>query len=233
MTTRFPNGITNQPNGNMALAQFLDPAKFHVWFSDFDNYTAADWTASIGTTSSTHAAITGDGGLAAFSIAVAKDDELVSVQWDGNSGAVVQESFLFDATKEMYWKARLKVNDAVESDFRVGLMITDTSPLTTTDQMLFSKDDGSAVVSFVTTKDSTSSTQALGTLVSDTYATLGVTFMPGKGFMCFFNEAYVGVIDATTNAPNDEDLAITIAVQSGAAAITTLTMDYLLVAKQR
>jgi hypothetical protein len=233
MTTRFPNGIANQQSGNMSLAQFLDPSKFHVWFSDFDNYTAADWTATLGTTSSTHAAITGDGGLAAFSIAVAKDDELVSVQWDGNSGAAVQESFLFDSTKEMYWKAKFKLNDATQSDFRVGLMITDTSPLTATDEMCFSKADGTAVVSFSVTKDSTASTQELGTLSDDTYATLGVTYIPGTGFKCYFNDAFVGTITSTANAPDDEELAVTIAVQSGAAAVTTLTMDYLLIAKQR
>ena len=234
--THFPSGLSTSPTGaSMYLMPFLDPTLYHTWFSDFDLFTAADWIITFGTTSSTAAAVGGDGGLVALSVAVAKEDELVSAQWDGNSGAAVNETFRWETAKKMFLKARFKISagaaDAVDCNF--GLLITDTSPLDASDGISFSMTDASATITAKVTKDSTSSTQALGTVVAATFHTVAIAYIPGTGFQCYFDEAAVGSPIAVTNAPDDEDLAVSINIQSGAVAITTMQFDYLLIAKER
>lgn len=62
LTTRMPNGLTNaDPWQTMAAAGYPDPTFAHVYANDFDDYTAAQWTATLVGTG-TQALAAGDGG---------------------------------------------------------------------------------------------------------------------------------------------------------------------------
>tara|TARA_R110000751_G_scaffold86267_2_gene171911 strand:+ start:109 stop:819 length:711 start_codon:yes stop_codon:yes gene_type:complete len=231
--THFPGGLSNTaPGDNLYQFPYLDPMQYNVWFSDFNKYVKADWTVTKTTTSSTDAIVTGDGGILQFQCATL-DDNLIAAQWDGNSGAAVVENFLFDSTKYMFMKTRLKISDADAADIAIGLQITDTSPGAVSDGIFFELTDGDATVTLEVEKNGTASTQAAGDLTDDTYHTFGFAYIPGTGFQVFFDNALAGTITSTTNAPDDEELAISIAMQSGAVAGTTMSVDYLLIAKER
>lgn len=232
--THFPSGLSTTPDGgSLYLMPFLDPAKYHLWFSDFDEYTAADWVETSSTTSATRAPVTGDGGLVTFSTGSAVDDYITAAQWDGNSGAAVIENFTWESTKHLFLKARLKVSDADNSDFNIGLLVTDTTPLDAADGISFLLADGDATVSAkIVNSGASSSTQELGDLADDTFATMTIAYIPGTGFQCYWNEALVGTITSTANAPTTE-LAISLNIGNGTTAASTLTIDYLMIAKER
>ena len=131
MTTHFTSGVTNVLTGGTGekLKQ-PDPIKYHVYHEDFDKYTASDWvitTTEGGSGNASEALGSGDGGL----LVVTNDDadnDSDEFQWAGGSGGVI-ESFKYEAAKGLYFKTRFKVSDATQSDFAVGLVITDTACL--------------------------------------------------------------------------------------------------------
>lgn len=225
MTTRFPNGLTTAANGE-TLGNFIlpDPTKAHVYFEDFDYYTAADWTVTE-TGTATQALTDVDGGVLLITNSAADNDASFSQK--------VGESFLFEAGKELWFKARFAVSDATQSDVVIGLQITDTTPLAVTDGVYFIKPDDAAAMNFVVVKDSTASTaSAITTVVAATYMTVGFYYNGSDSVSYFVNDVKLGSLPVT-NLPNDETLTISFGVQNGAAAAKTMSVDYILAAKER
>jgi hypothetical protein len=214
MTTHFTSGVTNVVTGGTGehLKQ-PDPIKYHVYHEDFDKYTASDWvitTTEGGSGNASEALGDGDGGLLVVTNDDA-DDDSDEFQWAGGSGGVI-ESFKYEAAKGLYFKTRFKVNDATQSDFAVGLVITDTT---------------------VIEKDSTETTVSCGTAADDTFMTLGFYYDPkDRKFHVYKDNVKVGT-GVNTNAPDDEELAVTFAIQNGAAAAKVMTMDYISAGKER
>lgn len=236
--THFPGGVSNveQPHP-LFFYGMVNPFAYHTWADDFDNFTAANWVITETQAGATQGiAADSDGGVLAL-VNSAADNDVNSIQWAGGAGAV-RETFRWESTKDMFIYARFKVSDATQSDLAIGLMITDTSPEDTTDGIFFFKADGSTTLTMRVEKDNTASTANIATLANDTYVVVGISYTASdasfRGWLqnsdgTFTQTAAV----ATTNAPNDEDLAVTIAVQNGEAAAKTLSVDYLLVAKKR
>ena len=181
MTTHFTSGVTNVVTGGTGehLKQ-PDPIKYHVYHEDFDKYTASDWvitTTEGGSGNASEALGDGDGGLLVVTNDDA-DDDSDEFQWAGGSGGVI-ESFKYEAAKGLYFKTRFKVNDATQSDFAVGLVITDTTVIDgATDGIFFRKADGSTSMELVIEKDSTETTVSCGTAADDTFMTLGFYYDP-------------------------------------------------------
>jgi hypothetical protein len=222
--TRFPYGLTTTTKASN-LGQFIlpDVTKAHPYFNDFDVYAAGDWT--ITQTSTSAAALANiDGG--ALTISNGTADDSISVYQLAN------ESFKFQAGKKLWFKARFQVSDATDSDVLIGLAITDTTPLDATDGVFFLKSDNSAVCSLKVVKNSTATTTTAATLVSATMVTLGYYYNGVDEIQIFVNDVQVGT-SAVTNLPDDEELAVIFAVQNGAAASKTMTVDYILAAKER
>lgn len=228
-TTRFKNGLTTTAKGS-TMGEFIlpDVTKAHVYFDDFDTYTAGQWTVTETQAGATQALTDGDGGLLLLTNSAA-DDDLVALQKVG-------ESFLMAAGKEAWFKTRLKVSDATQSDFVVGLQITDTTPLAVTDGIYFLKADGAATVDVICRKDaSTGSTSAsaITSVVADTFITLG-WYYNGKGSLAYFvNDVQYGTLDASATYLPDTELTVSFAIQNGEAAAKTMTVDYILAAKAR
>jgi hypothetical protein len=137
------------------------------------------------------------------------------------------ESFLITGSKRAYFSARFKVSDATQSDFVMGLQITDTSPLAVSDGIFFIKDDGDTNLDFIVEKDSTSTdTTAIHTMADDTFVTVAFFVDPDTALVHYSvnNAEPVGVVN--TNLPDNEELTISFGIQNGAAAAKTMTIDY-------
>lgn len=241
--TRWPNGFGYGAPGKFNYElQMPDPSRFHVFFDDFDDYVAANWTVTETQAGATQALADGDGGTILLTNSAA-DNDLVSLQKVG-------ESFRWETGQPIFGKTRFKASDATDSDIAIGLIITDTSPIASapSDAIYFLKADDAATIDFKVGKNSTYSTKsALATLVADTFITLGF-FCDGKarveGGLTYYDfDIFAGtgqnpdkvatLAVLSTNMPDDEDLTVTFAIQNGAAAAKTLTVDYVMFGKAR
>ena len=236
MTTHFTSGVTNVvANGDGGRLKQPDPIKYHVYHEDFDKYTAGDWvitTTEAGGGDATEALADGDGGLLVITNDAA-DNDSDELQWAGGSGGVI-ESFKFEAAKGLYFKTRFKVSDATQSDFAIGLIITDTTIIDgVTDGIFFEKDDGSTSVNLIIKKDSTETSVSCGTAADDTFMTLAFYYDPkDRKFHVYKDNVEVGS-GVNTNAPDDEELAVSFALQNGEAVAKVMTLDYISAGKER
>lgn len=228
--TRYPNGVNNaSPTEGGASLGMLDPTKHHVYFEDFDTYTAADWTITTteaGVGSATEALTNADGGV----LLVTNDD----ADNDADFFNKVGESFLMASGKKSRFKIRLMTNDATQSDIIAGLQITDTTPLAVSDGIFFRKDDGAAAVTLVIVKDSTETESAtIATMADDTMIDLEFIYDGKSKIEVFVDGALVLTQTTLTNLPDDEELTISFGIQNGEAAAKTLSVDYILAVKER
>jgi hypothetical protein len=229
---RFPGGVTNVDKDN-PLANYLsaDPTRAHVYFNDFDTFVVGDWTITTteaGAGSATEALTDADGGVLLITNDAADNDN--------DFFQKVGESFLLASGKQAWFKARFKVSDATQSDFVMGLQITDTSPLDATDGIYFMKDDGDANLDIYCRKDATTgstSATAIHTVVSDTYLTVA-WYYDGKGSLKYYvDDVHKGTLDASSTYLPDTELTISFGIQNGEAAAKTMSVDYILAAKER
>lgn len=235
MVSHSPNGLSNATRES-ALYDYvsIDPTRVHQFFTDFDKYTASDWvitTTEAGSGSASEALADADGGV----LVVTNDDadnDADFLQWAGGSGGVI-ESFKFESGKKLWFKSRFKVSDATQSDFIMGLQITDTTPLAVTDGVYFRKDDGDTNLDFVVIKDSTATTEAaISTVSDDTYLSVGFYYDGANAIHYFVNDLEKGK-SVVTNLPDDEELTISFGIQNGEAAAKVMSVDYILAAKER
>tara|TARA_R110000824_G_scaffold122379_8_gene279415 strand:- start:5013 stop:5723 length:711 start_codon:yes stop_codon:yes gene_type:complete len=234
-TTHFTNGVSNQTVGNPLYDYpYLDPFKFYTYANDFFTYHADEWTITTteaGTGSATEA-VTSQAGGALLVTNAAGDNDLDFFNLKG-------EAFKFVSTKRMFFKAKFKVSDATQSDVVMGLTITDTTPLDTTDGVFFQKDDGDTNIDFhIEKNNSATSNAAIGTLADDTFITVAFAYDPhgnnGSGsFSIFMDDVKVGEQTTLTNVPDDEELTIAFGIQNGEAAAKTMTIDFIICAVER
>lgn len=232
--TRLPNGLSTDVDSG-PFADFAEPRwnRYHVWFDDFDNYTAASWVVTETLAGATQGVTSGDGGILAL-VNSAADDDLNSIQWAGGAGAVTP-SFTFDSTKDMFIATRFKVDDATQSDVLIGLAIADTTPIASlpANGIFFLKSDDAASLIVSLRASGTSTSLTVGTLSNDTYVDVAFVYNSTLGrWQVFLNNALVATTTTLTNAPSAA-LAPTITLQNGSAAARTLSVDWLFVAKQR
>lgn len=230
-STNFTKGVNNITAQNI-LGQMiqLDPTQMHTYFDDFDEYHAVNWTVTETQAGATQALANVDGGVLLLTNSAA-DNDLNALQKVG-------ESFKFEAGKKLFFKARFAVSDATESDFIIGLQITDSTPLAVTDGVYFRKDDGDANLDFVVVKDSTASTAtAITTVANNTYLTVGF-YYNGINEIVYAastnnnNPTILGKL-AVTNLPDDEELTISFGIQNGEAVAKTMSIDYIFASKER
>jgi hypothetical protein len=235
---RFPFGLTTVDRtstlGNYGLP---DPTGWHEYFEDFNNYVAADWTITrIGTTP-TEALADVDGGALLLTLSAADNDS----DFLQKKGA----SFLATSGKKLFFKARFQVSDATQSDWIMGLVVVDTTPLAaagdgTTDGIFFQKDDGDTDIDFYVQKDATTgqntSTAIATAAAAATYMTVGFYFDGKRYVYPFVNDIARNRVDLTTTLTTylpDAQLAVTFGVQNGEAVAKTMQVDYVFAAQER
>ena len=235
---RFPYGVTNAAKaGPLGMYGLPDPASWHTYFNDFDEYVVTTRWTETKTGAGTVAVTDADGGVLLITNASA-DNDAVFVQKLG-------ESFLPTSGKRLIGKARFKISDATESECYFGLMVTDTDPFSSTagdgvtDGIFFMKEDGSTDVGFYVQKDATTgqlTTSAIATLVSDTWTELAFAF-DGKRYITLWKDGVqVANVDLTTTLATylpDTELTVSYGLKNGEAVAKTLSIDYLFVAQER
>jgi hypothetical protein len=236
--TLFPAGVSNAAIASQ-LATFgaPDPTKYIVFWYDFFGYDAAatgtahQWLA---TATGAATAVVGDinGGVLVVTNGAADDDNYFA-QWQGNNVSNVAETFKIIAGKQTWFKTRFKISDATQSDFVIGLQVTDTTPLAVVDGLYFLKVDGSATLNMLLTKNSTSTTVAVTTLVSDTFVDVGFYYDGATKVAAFVNGSQVAQTTILTNLIDDEELAISFGIQNGEAVAKVLSLDYIFCASDR
>lgn len=228
--TRFPNGLSNvSPESFWSSFGAMSPTKYHQYFNDFDTYAAGDWSiTTVETGSATEAVTDFDGGALLVTNGTADNDRDVFF--------LAGESFKFVSGKKLWFSARWQLGDATESDAFIGLCIkTATDPVGTapTDGVFFRKDDGDTNLDFVVTKNSTATTSAaIDTLANATAVETAFYYNGVDNIAVWVDDVLVDNV-AVTNLPDDEILAVFFAIQNGAAAAKTMTVDNIFVAKER
>jgi hypothetical protein len=224
------NTVASKNKKNLPMFQpYPSDQTYYGYFNDFMTYNSGDWTITTTEAGSGNAseALTSQAGGALLITNDDADNDLDFLQLKG-------ESFKLSSSKRAYFSARFKVSDATQSDFVIGLQITDTTPLATTDGVFFIKDDGDTNLDFIVEKDSTSTdTTAIHTMEDDTFvvATWFIDTDASKVYYSINNAEPVAVVN--TNLPDDEELTVSFGIQNGAAAAKTMTIDYVTVMIER
>ena len=146
------------------------------------------------------------------------------------------------AGKKAFFKARFKVSDATQSDFLIGLAVTDTtlqgavSGAGVTDGILFNKDDGDALLDFNVQKNATTGqTRAAGiaTVVSDTFLTVAWYFDGVNEVKYYVDDVQRGTLDGSSTYLPDTELTVSFAMMNGEAVAKTMTLDYIFASIER
>lgn len=229
MPTNFETGVSTAAAGNPLFDFGMpDPTKWIVFWDDFHQYLASDWTITTteaGAGSATEALTNVQGGALLITNDAADND--------ADFFQTVGESFKFIAGKKTMFKVRFQTSDATQSDLVFGLQITDTTPLAVTDGVYFRKDDGDALIDFVVIKNSTATTATgIATLTAATWTTLAFVYDGLSAVHYYVNDVRIGQ-SVTTNLCDDEELTVSFGIQNGEAVAKTLTIDYILAAQER
>lgn len=227
--TRFPGGLTtstvNDPTGAMGQ---LDPTKFHTFFNDFDTFNTGDWAINEIGAGGTSALGAGDGGLLVLTTD-ALDNDAIQIQ---NTVA----SFLMASGKQAFFRCRLKIEDATQSDLLVGLAALDSTVFDVTDGIFFQKDDGDALVDFYVQKDASTgrtSTVGITSMANDTFIELAWHYDGSQWVTAYVNGVLTARLSAASTYLPDTVLTPTVAYRAGEAGAIACTVDYILVAKER
>jgi len=155
------------------------------------------------------------------------------------------EGFLLASGKKTFFKARFKVSDATQSDWIMGLQVTDTTPLAAggdgvTDGIFFQKDDGDLNIDFYVQKDATTgqltNTAITTAAADDTYMTVAFYFDGLRYVNCYKDDVQVYTADLTATLTTylpDTELTVSFGLQNGEAVAKVLTLDYIFVAQER
>lgn len=208
---------------------------FHEWFNDFDFYLATDWVITE-TGSGTRAIAQAKGGVLVITNAAADNDHNMIQLRDVASGQVA-EHWKFESGKRMYFGARFKVSDMTESDWQIGLQITDTSPIASapSDGVYFGKDDGDNDLDCYVIGSSTSTgslaPSSMVSLADDTWYVMEFYYDGGSFITFYVDGVIVGSVD-TDNMPSTE-LVVSFAIQNGAGAAKSMSIDWIRVIQER
>ena len=225
--TNFENGVINRNAADLfGSMEQLDPTRYHTYWEDFDYFTAADFTIT-GAGAGTQALADVDGGVLRLTTAGA-DDDAELLQKNGEGFTVVASQ-----NNKMYFRARLSVDDATESDLGVGL--ADAPPIPApTNGILFVKDDDDTDLDILVR--SGGATVASATAI----ATVTTSFFTCEWYWDGIDRVYYGVdgtplgfLDLNGLSLPAGELTPTFGVQAGQAAALVGDFDYIMAAKQR
>lgn len=233
--TRLTSGISTRKKGHpLANFPYPDPFKTFMSYTDFDSYTASDWTTTIvGTGTAALSVASFDYGALLLTTSGASGDN-VCLQGLAN----VRTAIVTPAVgKRLWFSTRIAVDDATNAAVVVGAHITDTTPVASlpTDGIYFSKPAAGTTINFVVANGGVSTSVALpAPLVAATMMELAFFYDPRLSTIQYFQNGVSVGGAALTNLPTSADaLRLSLAVQAGTAAIRTMSVDYALLANDR
>jgi len=241
---RFPSGVSTAAK-NTTLSNFPgpDPTKCFTFFEDFTDY--ANTTGGVADTpwvdtfvnSSSIAVVANEPGGAIIITNTGADNDMAQIQWH-------TENFTIAAGKKAWFKARIKVSDATQSDWLVGLAVLDTtlqgsvSGAGVTDGIFFNKDDGDTQIDFQCQKNATTGQKRVANIGTATaaYQVLGWEWDGARYMKAFLDDVQVATLDLTTTPSAylpDEAITVSLSLINGEGAGKTMTVDYLFAAVER
>lgn len=225
---RYSAGVTNVASSDL-MGQLIIPdlTSVYMYFNDFYRYSAPHWTITTtedGAGSATEAIQDEKYGVLKLTNAAA-DNDLDFLQ-------LAKESFAMESGKKAWFKARCKVSDKTESDFLIGLVDRDTTPLDASDGIWFQKDDDAATLDFRVAKaDDTSIASAIATIVDDTYMVMGFYYNGKSTIEYWIDNEKKGTL-AVDTMPTTE-LCPTFGIMNGEAVAKTMSIDYIMAITER
>ena len=196
------------------------------YITDFTSFPVDDTTGDpteytttvveAGTGVTTIAQTDASGGQVLITTAAAEDD--------GGSYQLNGESFKTSGN-ELYFGTKIATNEATQSDFFIGLSVTDTALLAATaNAVYFECVDGGTGISAVTESGSTETqSDSLGTLADDEFVELEF-YYNGSNVEFFINGSSVAT--HTTNIPSTE-MRVSFEFLTGSAVAKTMTIDWI------
>ena len=150
------------------------------------------------------------------------EDNGISLQLDS-------EPFECTADQDVYFGIRLKVSEATQADFLVGLCVTDTALLGgVADGIYFESVDGGTGISTVVEKsNSETQSDSEGTVVAGTYMLLEFYYSGADDSVEFFIDGTSVTVPAATNIPDDVTLTPSIEFLTGDTSAETMDVDWL------
>lgn len=155
------------------------------------------------------------------------EDDGISLQLGDELGGL-GESISFAGDYPCYFEATFQGNDVDQSDYLLGVTITDTDPIgAVTDGIYFRSVDESAILNFVIEKDSVESVTAAATLADATDIRVSFYF-DGVNIIAAVNDVQMASIARTdASFPNDELLRLTISLLTGEAVANSICIKSL------
>lgn len=218
--TRFPAGLSTAKKTAL-LGDFMlpDVTKAYVYFDDFNYYRATDWNITqVGSGSEDLTAVDG-GALAIVTDSNASDFENLQK---------VGESFLFEPGKKLWFETRLKTSDVSNSLNMIGLV-----NISTNDGVFFNEMAGGGLRLFIEKNAVSTLVNLPISMVDDTFIRLGYVYDGKDKVTIFVDGVAVGSASDLVNLPDDEELAIDIKIETFTDSAATLTIDYIVAAKER
>ena len=146
-----------------------------------------------------------------------------------NQGIQVQfgEGFSFASKWPCYFGARFKNVDVDAATWLVGLALWDTTLLDdTNDGIFFRSADATAALAFVMEKNTNETLTAVATMADATYID-AEWYYDGANVTAYINGVQVAsVADTNANFPNDEHLALSLALLSGEGTANILSVAW-------
>lgn len=194
--------------------------------SDDTTGDATEWELTIteaGAGDTTHVVTDLEGGALLITCA-ANENDGISMQL----GAAAGENIALTAGQSMYFGIEFAINDVDQTDCLFGATVTDTDTLgAVTDGLYFRSVDESAVLNFVTEKNSVESATAVATLVDATYIVAEFLF-DGATVSAYINGGLIGsTANSAATFPDDELLRLTLEFLTGEAVANTCTIKWL------
>ena len=185
--TRLSSGVSTSATeflfGNLPQPT---PARINLYHNDFNTYAAGDWTVTTGGTG-TSALIDGNGGL----LAVTTSTLITDIQ----ANQLVKKSYAFTANSQFWFGINFKINHASNTAMMAGVSNT-FAALAPTDGVYFSKPAGAATMNLVIRAGSTSTTLTVGTVVADTYYSMGF-YYDGKASPTLYGFSTIPYLNGT------------------------------------
>jgi hypothetical protein len=225
--TRLPFGLSTRKKPDPFGEYFHpDDTDQHLFFTDFNSYSATDYTITV-VGSSTPALVSGDGGILGITTSASSGDS-----------AFLQKtipSFTFETTKPAWFACRFKVSTLATTAV-IGLQVIDTTPLDVTDGIYFLTTTATGAITAICRKNATtgSTSASVGTLVADTYTELA-WYWDGKDTVSFWQDRVQKGSLTGIGASYLPDTITTqsFGVQTDSANARTMSVDYVFAAKSR
>lgn len=159
-----------------------------------------------------------------------------------NDNTVLQrigEPWRYNSGKKAFFAVRFASGDANDGEIFVGLCTADTNPFSTapTDGLWFEKAETATTMTFVAAKNSVQATASsidTTAMVDGTFHEYGFRVNSSGSIDVFYDGTDVGTIAAgNASLPDDEDLKLTFAIQTGDLDVIQLDIDYVICAFER